>query len=59
MIRPVREEIAGLGDVTISLPRLLGGQGVLTTLMPSLDEHEHAALKAGAAIIRGAIDSLG
>jgi L-lactate dehydrogenase len=49
------EEFEG---VTLSLPRLVGGAGVLQTMAPSLDAGEREALRAGARIIRKATDSI-
>ncbi len=49
------EELEG---VTLSLPRLVGGQGVLQTMEPSLDAAEREALRAGARILREATDSI-
>jgi L-lactate dehydrogenase len=51
----------GLGEfegLTLSLPRIVGGDGVLHTMAPSLDENEHEALRASAAVIRRATESL-
>jgi L-lactate dehydrogenase len=52
----------GLDDavagVTISLPRLLGGKGILATYPPRLNEEEASALKASAQILREAIEKL-
>jgi L-lactate dehydrogenase len=51
----------GLGEfrgVTLSLPRLVGGGGVLHTMEPTLDEAERAALLASAEIIRAAASSV-
>ena len=45
------KEIAGVRDVTISLPHLLGGQGSLSTLEPPIDEQEMSQLKASAELI--------
>ena len=50
--------VAGVADVTVSLPRLLGGQGILDTLHPNLNSEEQAALQHSAEIIRGYIDQL-
>lgn len=44
-------EIAGVRDVTVSLPHLLGGQGSLSTLEPPLSGDEMAQLKASAELI--------
>ncbi|MEM8861592.1 MAG: L-lactate dehydrogenase, partial [Chloroflexota bacterium] len=52
-------EVAGVADVTVSLPRLLGGEGVLDTYPLSLNEQESADLQASAQIIRQAISALG
>jgi L-lactate dehydrogenase len=50
-----------LGDfegVTLSLPRLVGGAGVLQTMAPSLDGAERDALKASARVVREATESV-
>jgi L-lactate dehydrogenase len=51
--------VAGVADVTVSLPRLLGGQGILDTLYPNLNNEEQAGLHHSAQIIRDYIDQLG
>lgn len=52
-------EIAGVRDVTVSLPRLVGGGGVLETYHLPLDVIETEALTASAQLIRGLVDQLG
>lgn len=52
-------EVAGVKDVTVSLPHLLGGEGILASLPIALDEAETAALQASAAGVRSVIASLG
>ena len=56
---PVRN-IAGIHSVTISLPHLVGGQGILDTiLLPlALNESEEAKLRASAEVVKNAYDSL-
>lgn len=49
---------AGLADVTLSLPRLVGGAGAGDVLTLPLDAEEQAALERSAARIREAIGSL-
>jgi L-lactate dehydrogenase len=44
--------------VTLSLPRIVGGGGVLQTMEPSLDELEREALRASARVIKEATDSI-
>ncbi|MCA1960177.1 MAG: hypothetical protein LDL33_05235 [Desulfomonile sp.] len=45
-------------DVTVSLPRLVGGAGVLATFVPPLDEFETTNLRQSAEIVRQAIKEL-
>lgn len=51
-------DVAGVSDVTLSLPHIVGQKGVLGTLPLPLDEKEGAALRASAGIVRQAIDEL-
>jgi L-lactate dehydrogenase len=51
-------EVAGVTDVTVSLPHLVGGQGILTTFPLPLSEEEMAALAASGRVIRNAIDAM-
>jgi L-lactate dehydrogenase len=51
-------QIAGVRDVTVSLPHLVGGDGILSTLAPPLDPAEEKLLQASAQAIRDVIDSL-
>jgi L-lactate dehydrogenase len=51
-------EVAGVKDVTVSLPNLVGGDGVIQTFFPTLNETETRALQASAKIVRSVIDSL-
>lgn len=51
-------EICGVTDVTLSLPRLVGGEGVMAEFPPPLLEEETRALAGSAATIKEAIDSL-
>lgn len=53
------DDIAGVKDVTVSLPHLVGGDGVIDTFPMPLDENEQTALNRSAAIVREAIGSLG
>ncbi len=51
-------EVAGVRDVTVSLPRLVGGAGVLETLPLVLPPEEEQALARSAGVVRAAIDGL-
>lgn len=52
------EEVAGIKNVTVSLPHLVGGQGIMVTFQPALNPEEQAALRESAALIRGILDEL-
>jgi L-lactate dehydrogenase len=52
-------DVAGVGDVTVSLPRLVGGQGVAETFPLPLNEQETAGLRDSAGVIRKTLDELG
>lgn len=52
-------EILGVRNVSISLPRLIGGQGVLGTFPQPLDKEESEALGVSARIIGDALAGLG
>jgi L-lactate dehydrogenase len=52
-------DVLGVRHVTVALPRLLGGQGVLETFPLPLSETERNGLRASAGVIRQALDELG
>lgn len=52
------KEVAGVQDVTVSLPHLIGGGGVLETFELPLSGEEESALRASARVIRNAISEL-
>lgn len=53
-----QEEIAGVKDVTVALPHLFGGTGVLGAFPPPLSDDEQEKLHNSASIIRSMIDDL-
>lgn len=52
------DEVVGVPDVTVALPNLVGGAGVLSTCLFELSDEEYARLRASAQIVRDAIASL-
>jgi L-lactate dehydrogenase len=52
-------DVCGIHNVTISMPRLVGGQGVLETFPLPLDAEEMTRLRDSAQVIRQALDELG
>jgi L-lactate dehydrogenase len=52
-------EVVGVKDVTVSLPNLVGGEGIIQTFYPKLSEEETAALRNSAQVVRSVIDQLG
>ena len=53
------DEVAGVRDVTISLPRMVQGNGVGDTLPVTLSDEEQQKLSESARIVKSAIESLG
>ena len=51
-------EVEGVTDVTIALPHLVGGQGILSTLWQPLTAEERASLRHSALVVKRATDSL-
>lgn len=51
-------DVAGVKDVTVALPRLVGGAGVIETFPLPLCEAEQVGLRASAGVIREALDEL-
>jgi L-lactate dehydrogenase len=51
-------EVADVQDVTVALPRLVGGEGVLETFPLPLNGHESSLLHASALVIRQALSDL-
>ena len=51
-------DVAGIKDVTVSLPNLVGGEGIIETFFPRLNEPETSALHASAQVVRSVIDKL-
>jgi L-lactate dehydrogenase len=54
----VTAECQGVHDVALSLPRVLGAGGVVTTLLPELDADELAALRRSAEILKAAAEEV-
>lgn len=53
-----KAEIAGVEDVTVAMPHLIGGDGILGSFPLPLSEAEQAKLHDSAALIRKRIDEL-
>lgn len=51
--------VVGVPHVTVSLPRLVGGEGVLETFPLPLNDRESASLRESAGVIRKALTELG
>jgi len=52
-------DVIGVHNVTVSLPRLVGGQGALETFSLPLRQEEAAWLRDSAGVVRQALDELG
>ncbi|HUU49907.1 MAG TPA: L-lactate dehydrogenase [Nitrospinota bacterium] len=53
------EDIEGLEGISLSLPRVVGKEGIVRTLRPTLSNEEQTALKKSADILREAASKLG
>jgi len=53
------ENVEGIQEVCLSLPRVVGAGGVQTTLQPVLCEEEHQALRNSAEILKKAAGEIG
>ena len=51
-------DVAGIKDVTVSLPNLVGGEGIIQTFFPNLNPNETELLRASAQVVRSVIDKL-
>ena len=54
----VQDGAAGLRDVALSLPTIVGRDGGTTVVEPAMDAAERAALERSAAVLRAAADTL-
>lgn len=54
----VTDEVEGIKDVALSVPRVVGRAGVTADLFPELDKAEHAALKRSAQLLKDTSDAL-
>jgi L-lactate dehydrogenase len=52
------QNVEGVSDVTLALPRLVGGSGVLATIPLALSDEERSLLKRSATTLQEAISSL-
>ena len=51
-------DVAGVKDVTGSLPNLVGGEGIIQTFFPGLSDKETSALRNSAQVVRSVIEQL-
>ncbi|MGL3607413.1 L-lactate dehydrogenase [Rhizobium sp. G187] len=54
----VTPEVAGVKEVALSIPRVIGAEGVTADLFPDLDESEHTALNRSASILKERADAV-
>jgi L-lactate dehydrogenase len=52
-------EIEGVQDVALSVPRVVGAEGVIAALPPTLCDQEHKALQSSAGILKEAAEKIG
>jgi L-lactate dehydrogenase len=52
------DEVEGIRDVALSVPRVVGSAGVTADLFPDLDDDEHAALERSARLLKDTASAL-
>lgn len=52
------DDVVGVRDVTVSLPNLVGGEGIIQTFFPHMNDEETAALRNSAQVVRSVIDEV-
>jgi L-lactate dehydrogenase len=52
------KDVAGVSDVTVSLPNLVGGEGIIKTFFPNLNNTEMEGLRSSASLVRSVIQEL-
>ena len=57
-VSAVTAEVEGVKNVALSVPRVVGREGITAELFPDLDPGEHAALERSASHLRGLLDSV-
>ena len=57
-VSAVTAEVEGVKNVALSVPRVVGREGITAELFPDLDPGEHAALERSASHLRGLFDSV-
>jgi len=50
--------VGDIENVTLSLPRVIGATGIVSTLVPELDEGERIALRRSAEVLKAATEGL-
>ncbi|MCS7264518.1 MAG: L-lactate dehydrogenase [Armatimonadetes bacterium] len=58
-VSALNDEVEGIHEVALSLPRIVGRQGIVATLPVKLDEEEHKALKRSAEILKQSATQIG
>jgi L-lactate dehydrogenase len=53
-----QQVVAGVQNVTLSLPQLVGGQGIISSFPLPLDQREQALLQQSAGVVRKVLDDL-
>jgi len=51
-------DVAGIRNITVSLPNLIGGEGIIQTFFPNLNAAETAALRSSAEVVHSVIEQL-
>ena len=57
-VSTLNEDIEGVRDVTLSMPRVIASRGIVTNIKPRLDDGERLALRRSAEMLKQASDAI-
>ncbi|MCB9949127.1 MAG: L-lactate dehydrogenase [Rhodospirillaceae bacterium] len=57
-VSALNDDVEGVPEVALSLPRIVGAAGILQDMQPDLDEGERAALRRSAETLKAAVTSM-
>ncbi|MCB9949040.1 MAG: L-lactate dehydrogenase [Rhodospirillaceae bacterium] len=57
-VSTLNDEVEGVADVALSLPRIVGAAGILQDMQPDLDDGERDALRRSAETLKAAVESM-
>jgi L-lactate dehydrogenase len=57
-VSTLNDNVEGIRDVTLSMPRVIARGGIVTNIKPRLDDGERSALRRSAEMLKQASDAI-